>query len=89
MRLIGHYACVEGDQFTRLLDFIGRLDAAHLSHRLTLIRPDSVCVEVVVPGERWEVEFMQNGGVEVERFISNGDIADERALETLFSDFAD
>jgi len=80
---------VERDQFTRLLVFIQRLDAAHLSHRLPLVRPESVCVEVVVPGQRWEVEFMPNGSVEVERFISNGDIADESALEVLFADFAD
>ena len=37
------------DQFKRLLDFSRRLDAAGLSHRLTTIRPVSVCVEVNVP----------------------------------------
>jgi hypothetical protein len=77
------------DQFARLLDFLRRLDNAGFSHRLTTFRPDSVCVEVHVPGEHWEIEFMQDGGVEVERFKSNGEIAGESELEVLFRDFAD
>jgi hypothetical protein len=80
---------VPGDQFTRLLDFLRRLDTAHLSHRLTSLRPESVCVEVHVPGQRWEVEFMEDGSVEIERFVSNGEIADETEIEVLFRDFAD
>ncbi len=32
---------------------------------------------------------MENGGVEVERFFSNGDLADERALDALFAEFCD
>ena len=55
------------DQFTRLLYFLNRLDAANFSHRLTMLRPESVCVDVAVPGQRWEIEFMEDGTVEVER----------------------
>jgi hypothetical protein len=77
------------DQFNRLLDFIRRLDATGLSYRLASICPESVGVEVHLPGERWEVEFMDYGGVEVERFKSNGEIGDEAELEVLFRDLAD
>ncbi len=34
-------------------------------------------VEVVVPGQRWEVEFFQDSHIEVEKFISNGIIYGE------------
>ena len=37
-------------------------------------------VEVVVPGERWEVEFLQDGTVDVEVFKSDGDFRDATAL---------
>ena len=77
------------DQFRRLLDFIQRLYAAGLSYRLKSTRPESVCVEVSVPGERWEVEFMDDGGIEIERFRSDGGISDESAIEVLFRDYID
>jgi hypothetical protein len=79
---------VASDQFTRLLDFLRRLDDAQLSHRLVSIRPDSVCVEVDVPGERWEID-MAAWDIQVERFRSDGEVSDEHALEVLFTDFAD
>jgi hypothetical protein len=78
---------VPDDQFKRLLDFIRRLDEVGLSHRLKSVRPESVCVEVDVPGERWEVEFMEYGGIEIERFRSDGEISDESAIEILFHDY--
>ncbi len=44
-------------------------------------------VEVAVPGERWEVEFFADGNVEIEKFISNAEILDEKVLEQLFLDY--
>ena len=32
---------------------------------------------------------MQDGGIEAERYVSNGEIADDSALEVLFQQFAD
>jgi hypothetical protein len=87
--LIGQSGRVATDQFTRLLDFVRRLDEAHFWYRLTSIRAEAVCVEIAVPGERWEVEFMEDGEIEIERFRSNGEIANEQSLEVLFTDFAD
>ena len=77
------------DQFTRLLDLIQRLGAAEIPYRLSSLLPDAICVEVVSPGVHWEIEFMQHGGIEVERYVSNGEIADESALEVLFQKFID
>ena len=49
-------------------------------------------IEITVPGERWEIEFVDYGEdvqVEIERFVSNGQIDDEAALDELFARFSD
>ena len=46
-------------------------------------------VLVTVPGERWEVEFLGDGSIEVERFLSNGEICGEEALRELLTRYAD
>jgi hypothetical protein len=43
-------------------------------------------VEVATPGKRWEVEFMDDGSVEVEVFQSDGTISDENAIVELMRD---
>jgi len=37
----------------------------------------------------WEVEFFDDGSVEVERFISDGEISDEAALNELVKKYSD
>jgi hypothetical protein len=71
--------------FAKLLGFLDRLDAAGIGYRLNHVR-DSLMVEVAMPGERWEVEFFEDGHVEVERFRSGGEIEGESALDGLFTD---
>jgi hypothetical protein len=38
-----------------LSSLLRRLDAARLSYRLEQIRDDAICIQVTVPGERWEM----------------------------------
>jgi len=71
-----------------LITFLNELERNSIYYRLNKIR-DSILVEVVVPGQRWEIEFMSDGTIEVEKFISNGDILDERELNVLLRDFSD
>ena len=68
----------------KLLTFLGELEQANIWYRLEHVR-DSMMVIVAVPGERWEVEFFENGEVEVERFLSTGKIEGEGAFELLRS----
>ncbi len=75
--------------FDKLLDFLNRLEQMHIHYTLSHHREQAVMVTVAVPGERWEIEFMHDGSVEVERFISSGDIKDEGALQELFSNYSD
>lgn len=68
-----------------LIAFIQQLDEAKLWYRLDSIR-DAILVEVSTPGTQWEVEFFEDGRVEVERFRSDGRIEDEKALSALFDE---
>ena len=45
-------------------------------------------VFIDVPGQRWEVEFSDKD-IRVEKFISDGEIFDEKEIEVLFRDFSD
>jgi hypothetical protein len=69
----------------KLIDFLERLEEKKIYYKLNKVR-DAIMVEVVIPGERWEVEFFANGNVEIEKFISNAEIFDEKELEQLFLD---
>ncbi len=66
--------------FGRLLDFLNRLDQANAWYRLGHTRPDSVMVEVALPGWHWEVEFMADGAVEIERYQSVAGVEDKPTL---------
>ena len=70
-------------------DFLGELYAERIHYSLASHRPEAVMVLVDVPGERWEVEFLDDGSVEVERFISQGEILGESALDDLFARFGE
>lgn len=49
---------------------IGELEARHVPYALMTVRPDALMVSLAVPGERWEVEFFDDGRVLVERFVT-------------------
>jgi hypothetical protein len=72
-----------------LLVFLRRLDDASHHYMLGSYR-ESVLVHLTArPNERWEVEFFPDGTVELERFVSDGDV--ERAdpvalLDSLLAD---
>ena len=72
----------------RLLDFLNKLEDNHIYYRLNKVR-DAILVEIAVPGARWEVEFLRDGEIEVEKFISEGEFCDASALDALFAAFCD
>jgi hypothetical protein len=76
-----------GEVFGRLVDFLNRLDEAHIFYVLGHTRPDSVMVGISLPGWHWEVEFMADGSVDVERYESVAGVqSDPKLLEALFAD---
>jgi len=73
----------------RLTTFLKQLEEARIHYTLACHREDAIIVLVTVPGERWEIEFLGDGSIEVERFLSNGEIRGEEALSELWTRYAD
>ncbi|WP_245602256.1 hypothetical protein [Peribacillus kribbensis] len=46
-------------------------------------------VEIAVPGQRWGVVFMEDGTVEIEKFIGDDNVYGGQEIEVLFWDFSD
>ncbi len=72
----------------KLFGFLSELEAKKIHYKLNKVR-EAVMVEVTVPGERWEVEFFADGNVEIEKFVSCGEIFGESEIKTLFERFSD
>ena len=79
------YNTIEVIEMKRLLEFLDTLEEKNIYYKLNKVR-DAIMVEIAIPGERWEVEFFSDGQIEVEKFISKGEIYDETEFENLFSD---
>ena len=77
------------DQFTRLLEFLERLDAAKISYTMRHSRDDAMMIIAFAPGEYWEIEFLKDGDIEIERYRSDGHIEDDSMLEELFALWAE
>lgn len=52
--------------------FLAELDERHVQYHLLIVRPEALMVSIAVPGERWEVEFFDDGHAELERFQTRG-----------------
>ena len=76
-------------QNTHLLTFLNDLRHGKIHHRLSQHRDDAIMVEVAVPGERWEIEFLDDGTVEAEVFRSDGVIVDASFLDSLIAKYSD
>jgi hypothetical protein len=72
-----------------LLNFLARLKTAKIYYRLSDHTEGAIMVEVAVPGERWEIEFHDDGQIGIEVFASAGVIRDRAHLEDLFKRFSD
>jgi hypothetical protein len=70
--------------FSQLLTFLERLDDAQIPYWMDHSRDDAVMVTASAPGEYWEIEFLENGEIEIERYRSNGAIYDASTLEEIF-----
>ena len=52
--------------------FVAELDERHVQYQLLIARSEGLMVSIAVPGERWEIEFFDDGHVELEQFRSQG-----------------
>lgn len=81
--------CDEIMKIKELIDLLNKLESAKIYYKLNKVRDEAIMVEVAVPGQRWEIEFMDDGTVEVEKFVSDGDYSDSKELEILLNEFSD
>jgi hypothetical protein len=75
--------------FRALLTLLQRLDKAKISYQLRHSRSDAIMVVAFAPGQYWEIEFLQDGDIDIERFRSDGEIDDESVLQELFDLWAE
>jgi hypothetical protein len=73
----------------KLTDFLDRLDGTEIHYTLTSVREGAVVVGVTIPDERWEIEFMADGDIEIEIFRSDGEVRDFSVIEDLFERHAE
>lgn len=67
----------------KLLTVLDRLRDSHVHTKLRQDREGAVSIHVAVPGERWEVDVLEDGSVELEVFRSDGTILGEAELDDL------
>ena len=77
-----------------LIELLEKLEEKKIYYKLNKVRENTIMIEVVVPGERWEIELNSYGtkeecDIEIERFVCNGEMHDETMLEELFEKFSD
>lgn len=72
----------------KLIDFLEKLESHQMHYKLDKIREGYILVEVVVPEERWEIEFGLDDDIVVERFRSAGDLGGEKDIDLLFRAFS-
>lgn len=80
---------MKANQFSRLLAFLERLDQAKISYSMRHSRDDALMIVAFAPGEYWEIEFLEDGDIDIERYRSNGHIDDESVLEELFASWSE
>ncbi len=72
-----------------LIQFLDDLEEKGIFYELKKVR-DSIMIEVSIPGQRWEVEFMKDGTLQIEKFLSDGSIADDESqLEALLREWGE
>jgi hypothetical protein len=80
---------VTNDPFKAMLETIARLERAKIYCEVAKYRQDAISLVAVVPGQRWEIDFLSDGMIDTEVFKSDGTIRDEKSIDDLIREFAD
>src|SRR5438034_737788 len=71
----------KADPYRRLMKIIRALEEARIHFNVTRYRRDAVSIQATVPGERWEIDVLEDGSVEFERFVSAGGVTGKTELK--------
>jgi hypothetical protein len=72
-----------------ILNVVDRLNEAKIYWILRCTRADAISIDIAVPGQRWEIDFLSDGTIDIEIFRSDGSIFDDSKLSELFEQFSD
>ena len=79
----------EPNALKKLLALSDQLKAANIHHEITRYREDGVSIIANVPGERWEIDVLEAGEVDFERFVSDGGVAGEHVMNQAIAKWAE
>lgn len=79
----------ESNPLKKLLALSDQLKAADIAHEVTRYREDGVSIIANVPGERWEIDVLEDGEVVVEIYKSQGGCRGEEVLKELIARHSD
>jgi hypothetical protein len=71
------------------MEIIRTLEAAGIHYTVTKYRYDGVSIRATVPGERWEIDVLEDGDVDFERFVSTGEVTGEAEMKESIARFAE
>lgn len=71
------------DIFLNLLHDLKLLDAKKISYSLNHYREEAIMVSIAIPGERWEIEYLNDGSIEIEKFKSDGKIYSKEEMNRI------
>lgn len=71
-----------------LLGFLKELDNRKIFYKLANPRDEAIMAQISVPGEYWEVEFFEDGHVEIETYRSQG-MEGKETISRLFEEYSD
>ena len=77
------------DPFATLMEIVRALDAAGIHFEMAHNRHDAVSIRASVPGERWEIDVLEDGDVDLERFVSNGHVGGADEMTDFIARFAE
>lgn len=72
---------------TTAAEFCRELDRRNVTYELQIVRDEALMLSVALPGERWEIEFFEDGKIELERFVSQGVVEAPGVLTELLAWF--
>jgi hypothetical protein len=73
----------------KVMRILRELEAAKIYFQLAHNRDDGITIEAVVPGERWEIDILEDGTIDFERFVTTANICGEAELMSAIAQYAE
>ncbi len=80
---------VKDSPFETLQAIFAALDAAAIHYTVARYRDDAVSIRATVPGERWEIDVLEDGDVDFERFVGDGETLGPDELKQFITRFTE